>query len=85
MKALLVAPQLDKGWSLQFFEVPTDKQIRSNIWAWSLHYGKLFHVRPFLQGDFSDWMMIEFFSNVESNILGASIKICEHLKINLDF
>lgn len=81
--AELIPPQGDKGWSLQFFNVP-QSGIRDFIWSTCRHYGTSFKVRPFLQGNSEDWMMIEFFSPSEPYILEASMNTCKKLDIPLE-
>lgn len=84
MKAKLIAPNGDKNWSLQFFEVPEDNVVRANVWYWARHYGEHFRVSPFKQGDYDDWIMIEFWSHSEAYILEASFQICKELKVELE-
>jgi len=85
MTAKLIAPHMDKNWSLQFFDVPTAKETRNEIWYHSRIIAQHFKVNPFLQGDSGEWMMIEYWSDAQSYILEAAMKTCEILKIELDF
>jgi hypothetical protein len=84
MQAKLISPKADKGWSLQFFEVSDDPIVRANIWYWSRHYGEHFGVAPFKQGDFDDWIMIEFWRPYQSLILEACLMICKQLDVELE-
>jgi len=85
MIAKLIAPSMDKNWSLQLFDVPNDKQIQNEIWYHARIIGQHFKVNPFLQGNSEGWMMIEYWTSEESFILEAAVKTCEKLKISLDF
>jgi len=84
MRAKLVAPESDKSWSLQFFDVPRNRAFRANVWYQARHFGEHFKVAPFLQGDSEDWMMVEFWSKAESYILEACEQICKILDVELE-
>jgi len=88
IKAKLVEPKGDKNWSLQLFGVPGsryDSNVeRANIWYICRVVGERYGARPFLQGDYEDWMMIEFWSGSQNLILEVCMKICEELKIELE-
>lgn len=82
MNAKLVPPNNDKGWSLQFFDVPKD--IVNQIWYHARTISDHFKLKPFLQGNSDGWMMVEFWDNAEGYILEASLKICEEIGVELD-
>lgn len=82
MRAELHAPVGDKSWSLHFFDVSLNEIDRAEIIYWSLHFGKFFGVSPFIQGNQNDWIMVEYFSDLEGHVLEAVIKTCEHFGID---
>lgn len=71
--AKLVAPQMDKGWSLQFFDC--DSALRGRVIGGVMDTNKIVGCRAFLQGDSDGWLMVEFWTDDEDAILRGA----EHL------
>jgi hypothetical protein len=82
VEARLIQPCHGKGWSLQFLGLSPNmkKTVRSTV----VDVNSGFNCYPFFQGDMDDWMMVEFWSNDESQILELSLKVCEHLDFDLE-
>lgn len=83
MIAKLFPPNGDKNWSLQFVGAPLDGPERALIISQALHFGKCFHVSPFVQGDSEDWIMIEYWHTSETYILEAAMNTCKSLNLKL--
>ena len=49
----------------------------------SIDIGKEFKTNPFIQGNSDDWIMVEFWTDNQKNILHACEKICETLNVDL--
>lgn len=81
MRAELHPPKGDKSWSLHFFGVSADEPERANLIYWALHFGRFYCVSPFVQGNQNDWIMVEYFSDLEGYILEAAISTCKHLNV----
>lgn len=93
--AKLVPPECGKNWSLQFFGVPYPENNkngcvslqpeRSNIWCLCKYFGAIHKTNPFLKGDACDWIIIEFWTSNEDEILKTCEKVCKKLDIELQF
>jgi hypothetical protein len=82
MRAELHPPVGDKSWSLHFFDVSLKELDRAEIIYWSLHFGRFFCVNPFIQGNQADWIMVEYYSDLEGYVLEAATRTCDYLKID---
>ena len=72
-RAELVPPSMDKGWSVQFFNVTPD--IRNLVIGGVLNAASRTQAKPFLQGNFDGWMMVEFWTDDEDAILAGAERI----------
>lgn len=88
MHAKIVPPKGDKSWSLQFFDVefgtylyPGSELIEDLVISRCMSVGRAYNVRPFVQGKGDRWIMIELWTDDESQILKFSLKVCELLQI----
>lgn len=85
MKIELVEPKSDKGWNLQV--ISQDKLMAAHAWEeiretlLSLINTPLVkRAKPFLQGDCLGWLMVEFWTDNENDILNAATFIETGLK-----
>jgi hypothetical protein len=83
MEVKLFPPRNDKNWNIQLIGAPTDQFARRKLIAELMRISVSCDTSPFLQGNYGDWIMIEFWTYSESNILDAAEKICELLKKEL--
>jgi len=74
MKIDLVAPHMDKGWSFQVSETyptPLAPEIRESLLR-LMDTPLARRAKPFLQGDCLGWLMVEFWTDNENDILNAA-------------
>ena len=86
MKIELIPPQSDKSYSIHFTEFSSDEvdDIRGKILN-SFRHKDVKNARPFLQGDSSDWKMVEFWTNDKDLIFiafGYYLNLFTHEKIH---
>lgn len=81
MIAKLVDPQMDKNFSIQFFKVTDDD--RKNIYK-NFHQSCKIFGHQFMQGDYDDWMMIEFWTDNVDLIIQICIFYQNALEIEIE-
>lgn len=84
MKAKLSQPQNDKSWALHLFEVSEQYSERCKVISQCLHIGKINNTNPFKQGDFQDWIMFEYWTDNQNDILNCVIETCDCLHVELE-
>lgn len=85
LEAKLIYSQVNKSWALHFTGLEGPKDLESNptkssIWYWCRHYGSHWNTAPFLQGNSSDWVMVEFWCSSETLVLECVELIIKQLR-----
>lgn len=90
MRIELHSPESDKNWALHFHELPdgnvTTQPEKADVWHNCQRISKYMYAcnSIFLQGDNSDWMMIEFWTDNQNLILKICESISEYYKTELE-